>query len=130
LSCEEERIFRPTKMREGMGYQRFEQAIRQVMQYYMGFARNEQGLRICLDRLRFIRTYADKLRASSLRELMRTQESLHLLKMCELVTLATLERRETGRTIYRRTDYPGLDDSCAKVLSIWKEEGNPRLAWL
>jgi succinate dehydrogenase/fumarate reductase flavoprotein subunit len=130
LRREEERIFRPTRIREGMGYQRFEQVIRQVMQYYMGFARNEQGIRACLDRLRFIRTYADKLQASNLRELMRTQESLHLLKMCELATRATLERRETGRTIYRRTDHPGLDDSYAKVLALWKEKGNPRLTWL
>lgn len=130
LNREEERIFLRTKRKDGIGYQRFEQAIRQVMQYYMGFARNEQGIRICLERLKFIGTYLDKLQASNLHELMRTEESIHLLKMCELATMATLERRETGRTIYRRSDYPLLDDSCAMVLSIWQEEGEPRLAWL
>jgi succinate dehydrogenase/fumarate reductase flavoprotein subunit len=130
VNREEERLFRPMYRRDGIGYQRFEQAIRQVMQYYMGFSRNEKGIAICLERLGLIRTYVERLRASDLRELMRTEESLHLLKTCELTTRATQERRETGRTIYRRGDYPVLDDSCGRVLSIWQEEGEPRTAWL
>jgi succinate dehydrogenase/fumarate reductase flavoprotein subunit len=130
LEQEGDRIFQPTTREPGMGYQRFEQAIRQVMQYYMGYVRNEKGLEICLDRLHLIGTHTGELYASDLRELMRTQESLHLLKMCELTVLATMERRETGRTIYRRSDYPVLDASCGRVLSIWQEQGRPHVAWL
>jgi succinate dehydrogenase/fumarate reductase flavoprotein subunit len=127
---EKERLFRPMDRKDGIGYQRFEQAIRQVMQYYMGFSRNEKGIVTCLERLGFIRTYIDRLQAADLRELMRTEEARHLLKACELTTRATLERRETGRTIYRRGDYPALDDSCGRVLSQWQDGGEPRIAWL
>jgi succinate dehydrogenase/fumarate reductase flavoprotein subunit len=130
LDRERQRFFLPTTRPAGMGYEKFEQAIRQVMQYYMGFARNQKGMEICLDRLRLIGTYADRLHASDLRQLMRTEEALHLLRMCELATRASLERKETGRTIYRRGDYPTLDKSCGKVLSLWQEEGETQLAWL
>jgi adenylylsulfate reductase subunit A len=55
---------------------------------------------------------------------------VHLLKMCQLATRATIERKESGRAIYRRSDYPDLDPQYSKVLAIWQEAGEQRLAWL
>ena len=45
VARERERIYRPMKTEDGIGYERFEQAIRQVMTYYMGFVRNQRGMK-------------------------------------------------------------------------------------
>jgi adenylylsulfate reductase subunit A len=130
VASEIERIFRPmNKTGEGIDYRRFELAIRQVMNYYMGFVRNQQGMETALERLNFIETYLDKVQAKDFRELMRTNESIHLLKTCQLATRVTMERKETGRAIYRRSDYPGLNPDYAKPVAIWQEGGEPCLAW-
>ena len=131
VRAEKERILRPLHRTHGIDYQRFERAIRQVMMYYMGFVRNEKGIMIALDRLRLIEGYLNQLRASDFHELMRANEAVHLLRMCQLVTRATLERKESGRTIYRRSDYPELDEAYTnRVLALWQEHGEPQLTWL
>lgn len=124
------RIFGPMETIDGMDYKRFELAIRQVMTYYMGYVRNEKGMETALERLHHIEGYIDDLQASTFRELMRVNEAVHLLRACQLSTRATLERKESGRTIYRRSDYPDLDEAYSKVLAIWEERGEQRLSWL
>lgn len=131
IRIEKERIFRPIqKMKGGIHYERFERAIRQVMMYYMGFVRNEKGIATALERLNFIGGFLDKIEASDVHELMRANESVHLLKMCQLATRATMERKESGRTIYRRSDYPDLDPQYSRVLATWQKAGEQQLAWL
>jgi succinate dehydrogenase/fumarate reductase flavoprotein subunit len=130
VSIEKERIFKPLKTIDGIDYTRFELAIRQVMTYYMGYVRNEKGIATALERLRFIEGYLDKLQASDFHGLMRANEALHLLKMCQLSTRATMERKESGRAIYRRSDYSDLNEEYSKVLAIWQVDGEPRLSWL
>jgi succinate dehydrogenase/fumarate reductase flavoprotein subunit len=129
VSIEKERIFKPLKTIDGIDYTRFELAIRQVMTYYMGYVRNEKGIATALERLRFIEGYLDKLQASDFHGLMRANEALHLLKMCQLSTRATMERKESGRAIYRRSDYSDLNEEYSKVLAIWQVDGEPRLSW-
>jgi succinate dehydrogenase/fumarate reductase flavoprotein subunit len=131
VNAEFKRMFAPMqKTGEGIDYRRFELAIRQVMTYYMGFVRNQKGMETALERLNFIETYLDKLRAKDFRELMRANESMHLLKTCQLATRVSMERKETGRAIYRRSDYPDLNPEYSKTVAIWQEGGEPRLAWL
>jgi succinate dehydrogenase/fumarate reductase flavoprotein subunit len=130
VSIEKERIFKPLKTIDGIDYARFELAIRQVMTYYMGYVRNEKGIATALERLRFIEGYLDKLQASDFHGLMRANEALHLLKMCQLSTRATMERKESGRAIYRRSDYSDLNEEYSKVLAIWQVDGEPQLSWL
>jgi len=96
----------------------------------MGFVRNEKGMATALERLRFIEGYMDKVQTSDFHELMRANEAVHLLIMCQLATRATLERKESGRTIYRRSDYPDLNEAYSRVLAIWQEDGQPQLRWL
>jgi adenylylsulfate reductase, subunit A len=131
VDSEIERMFKPLKAGgDGLDYKRFELAIRQVMTYYMGFVRNEKGIATALERLSLIEGYLDRLQAKDFRELMRANESVHLLKTCQLATRATMERKESGRTIYRRSDYPDLDPEYAKVLAVWQEDAEHKLAWL
>src|SRR4030042_6026748 len=99
------------------------------MMYYMGYVRNEKGISTALERLDLIEGYLDKLQASDVHELMRANEATHLLRMCQLSTRATMERKESGRAIYRRSDYPDLNEAYSKCLAIWQKDGQPQLSW-
>jgi len=130
VHLEKERIFRPLKNSSGMRYDQFEGAIRQVMKYYMGYVRNQRGMEIALERLMLIESYRDVVMASNYHELMRTNEAVHLLKICQLATRATLERKESGRAIYRRSDYPDRDEAYSKTLAMWQAKGQAQMSWL
>ena len=129
VSREKERIFKPMKTKDGIGYERFERAIRQVMTYYMGYVRNQKGMETALERLDFIESYVDKLQASNFHELMRANEAVYLLKTCQLSTRATMERKESGRTLYRRSDYPDTNPGLNKSLVLWQESGEIKFSW-
>jgi len=130
VRAEKERIFRPMQTADGIDYGRFELAIRQVMTYYMGYIRNERGMAAALEKLRLIESYVDRLQAGDRHSLMRANEAVHLLKTCQLATTATMERKESGRSIYRRSDYPDLNEQYSKVLAIWQHGGAQQLTWL
>ncbi|MDD5204948.1 MAG: FAD-binding protein, partial [Desulfobacterales bacterium] len=88
---ERERIFKPLKTESGITYVEFEGAIRQVMNYYMGYRRNQRGMELALEKLSFIEEHIDSLRADDYRQLMRANESRELLKMCKITTRASME---------------------------------------
>ncbi len=127
---EKERIFKPMNTGDGLRYVQFESAIRQVMKYYMGFVRNQKGMQIALERLGLIESYFDKLHTTNAHELMRANEAVHLLKICQLAIMATMERKESGRTIYKRSDYPERDEAYCKMLALWQANGQPQTAWM
>lgn len=108
----------------------FESAIRQVMSYYMGYVRNEAGMTIALERLGFIGTYLGRVKADNMHELMMVHEAEHLLQSCMLSTLSTLQRKESGRSVYRRADYP--EKSAAydgRILVVNRKNGRPETFW-
>lgn len=126
-----ERIFTPlTSLEDAVPQAMFESSVRQVMLYYMGFVRNEKGIDVALDRLAFLSGYVDKVRAGNMHELMMTHEALHLLESCRLSTLCTRERKESGRSIYRRSDYPEKDPAYEKILAVRKGTAGPEVFWL
>ncbi len=128
---ERERVFRPLHHAGDLNYRKFEDAIRQVMSYYMGFVRNESGVRMALERLHLIESYKDSIGVGNLHELTSANEALHLLQSCKLSTSATLERKESGRSAYRRTDFPNKDawyDD--KILVTQNVDGLPQHSWL
>jgi adenylylsulfate reductase subunit A len=127
---EGEQIFRPLKIENGLSPREFENTIRQVMNYYMGFIKNAKGIQIALERLALIERYISKIKARNHHEIMRANEARHLLKQCQLTTSAVLERRETGRTMYRRSDCPDLDFGLNnKCLVMWQEDGIPKTSF-
>ena len=126
-----ERIFTPlTPLEDAVPQAMFESSVRQVMSYYMGFVRNEKGIDVALERLAFLSGYADKVRAGNMHELMMAHEALHLLESCRLSTLCTRERKESGRSIYRRSDYPKKDPAYEKILAVRKGTAGPEVFWL
>ena len=126
-----ERIFTPlTPLEDAVPQAMFESSVRQVMSYYMGFVRNEKGIDVALERLAFLSGYADKVRAGNMHELMMAHEALHLLESCRLSTLCTRERKESGRSIYRRSDYSEKDPAYEKILAVRKGTAGPEVFWL
>jgi succinate dehydrogenase/fumarate reductase flavoprotein subunit len=127
---EKEKIYRPLRVRGGLRPGKFEDAIRQVMNYYMGFVKNEKGIELAIERLTLIEGYLNRIEAHDCRELMRANEARHLLKQCQLTARAVLERKESGRTTYRRSDYPQLNPEYnGKCLSVWQENGMVKAAF-
>lgn len=126
---EKERVFLPLHTEDGIRQEKFEAAIRQVMNYYMGYVRSGKGMSVALEKLAFIESRKNEVMAANLHELMRAHESFHLLRTCMLTTMASLERRET-RFVYRRSDYPDIDHSYDdKLLVVFCKEGAPYCEW-
>jgi succinate dehydrogenase/fumarate reductase flavoprotein subunit len=128
-AAEKARVHAPLERDEGIPETYFEGAIRSVMDYYMGFRRNEKGIRIALEKLQFIGTYASRIRANNFHELLRTHEALFMHKACLLTTLTCAQRNESGRAIYKRSDYPDPNPEMNKPIIIWQEDGQFRFSW-
>ncbi len=114
---------------ESVSYQELEEAARNVMMYYMGFRRSVAGMERALEKIRFLSGQIPRLRAETLRDLMRCHESREVLKVCELAIEATMERRETGRCVYKVADYPALNPDMAKPLLLLKGEKGTAFQW-
>ena len=114
---------------ESVSYQELEEAARNVMMYYMGFRRSVAGMERALEKIRFLSGQIPRLRAETLRDLMRCHESREVLKVCELAIEATMERRETGRCVYKVADYPALNPDMANPLLLLKGEKGTVFQW-
>lgn len=114
---------------DGVSYKEIEQATRNVMNYYMGFRRSMAGMARALEKIRFLSGQAGRLHADTLRDLMRCHESRDILTVCELAIQATMERKETGRCVYKLRDYPELNPDMAKPLLLIRGEDGPRFQW-
>jgi succinate dehydrogenase/fumarate reductase flavoprotein subunit len=126
---EKSRIFSALTLDEGVSYKHFESSIRNVMDYYMGFRRNQKGMELALEKLNFIGTYAPRIKAQNYHELLRTHEALFMHKACILTTLTCLQRKESGRAIYKRSDFPDLNVDMNKPIVIWQEDGQFKFSW-
>lgn len=114
-------LFAPLGRSEGVSYVELEEAVRNVMNYYMGFRRSMAGMARALEKIRFLSTQTQQLHAGSYRELMRCHETREMLVVSELAIQATMERKETGRCVYRLLDYPELDPAMGKPLLLVRE---------
>ena len=130
IAAEKRRILKPLADPGELKPEYVESVIRQVMKYYMGFVRNEKGMQAALDKLRFVEGYLPELGAANYHELMKANEAAHLLKICQLAVAATMQRRESGRALYQRSDFPDLDDRYANILALWQSEGEMQHDWL
>ena len=111
-------------------YTEFEDGLRHVMDYYVGYLRSERSMEKALKSFAVLDEYRDRLKAESPRELMRVTESLELLEFCRIYVQACMQRRETGRAMYIRADYPDLDERYNKMLlARLDESGKPLFCW-
>lgn len=126
-------IFAPLKEEKSehaITYTEFEDGIRQIMDYYLGFSRSEKGMLQALKSMKTLEEYLPRLEADSLRELMRVRESMEMFKLVRIYIQACMQRKESGRAMYRRMDYPDLDPSLNKCLiTTLDKDGNPCFDW-
>ena len=87
------------------------------------------GMERALEKISFLEEQIPQLHAGSLRDLMRCHESCEVLKVCELAIKATMERKETGRCVYKITDYPDLNPDMAKPLLLIKGSNGTEFHW-
>ncbi len=100
------------------------------MDYYLGFSRSEKGMLQALKSMKTIEEYVPRLEATTLRELMRVRESMEMFKLVRIYIQACMQRKESGRAMYRRVDYPNLDPSLNKCLiTSLDKAGNPCFDW-
>ncbi|MDD2966359.1 MAG: FAD-binding protein [Desulfovibrionaceae bacterium] len=121
--------FAPLNSKGDISWQELEGTARNVMNYYMGFRRSMAGMERALEKIRFLSAQASRLHAGDLRELMRCREAQDVLNVCELAILATMQRKESGRCVYRLTDYPELNPDMAKPLLLRKSADGPEYFW-
>ena len=124
-----EGIFAPLHVEGGISYQEMEEAARNVMNYYMGFRRSMAGMERALEKIRFLSSQIPRLQATNYRELMRCHESKDILAVSELAILATMERKESGRCVYKLRDYPDLNPEMAKPLLVLRGSDGPKFQW-
>lgn len=122
-------LFTPLSVRDGVSYTELESAVRNVMNYYMGFRRSMAGMARALEKIRFLSTQAQYLQAHTYRDLMRCHETRDILVVSELAIQATMERKETGRCVYKLHDYPELNPAMGKPQLLFKGNEGPRFQW-
>lgn len=111
-------------------YETFEDGIRQVMDYYVGYQRTQAGMEQALKSFAVLEEYVPHLKAETIRDLMRVRESLELFKLCRIYIQACMQRKESGRAMYLRADYPDLDPSLDKrLLTSLDDQGQPVFSW-
>ena len=63
LGREKRRVFKPLGVSDGIRQDKFEAAVRQVMDYYMGYVRNEKGMSTALEKFALIESVEDTIMA-------------------------------------------------------------------
>ncbi|MCQ2445055.1 MAG: FAD-binding protein [Mailhella sp.] len=121
--------FAPMKNDGNLSYGELEEAARVVMGYYMGFQRSETGMAVAARKIDFLKNESARLHAGSYRELMRCIEAKEVLTVCGLAIAASRERKESGRCVYTRVDYPDLNPDMNRPLLLWQENGEAHSAW-
>jgi succinate dehydrogenase/fumarate reductase flavoprotein subunit len=105
-----ENIRAPLKRNEGYSPKEFEDMIRQIMEHYMGHKRSLTGLNIALEKFQMLEEAKEKIKAADYHEMTRAQETIHLLKYCQLMIRSVIERKGM-RGFYNLVDYPPKLDS-------------------
>jgi succinate dehydrogenase/fumarate reductase flavoprotein subunit len=129
ITQERERVLKPMKTEKGIHYKEVEDPIRQVMNYYVGYRRNQKGLETALEKLTLIESYLGRIKATNPRELMKANETAELVQIAKLTVRACMDRKESGRGFYRRTDYPEMHPDLNRPLVAWQDNGEPKFAW-
>jgi succinate dehydrogenase/fumarate reductase flavoprotein subunit len=109
-------------VREGYSPREFEELIRQTMNYYMGYNRNQKGLEIALEKLRLIERYSAEIKATNPHELTRANEALHLLPYAQMMVIAVI-KRGAFQGFYKRADVEANKEIRRKHVSLWRQGG-------
>ncbi len=116
---EEARVLAPLRRKKGLSYQEVGDVLRRVMIENVGSSRTQTSLETARRKLNHLAPCLEEIKAKDAHELMRTIETASLLKVGEVMTHASLFRKES-RFIpyYYREDFPETDNAnwCGQVL--------------
>lgn len=121
VETEKARIYAPLVNKAGIGYNEFEQHIRDIMSDYVGFERTDSSMRKAFTLLDSIADERKKLKASTFHDVMRSLESQNIYTIARAVTIAALQRKETrwsSNVMCVRGDYRSTDPAWADKLVV------------
>ncbi|MDG6995829.1 MAG: FAD-binding protein [Nitrososphaerota archaeon] len=121
VAIEKARVYAPLRNKEGIGYNEFEQHIRDIMSDNVGFERTETSMKRALTLLDSIMHERTKLKARTFHDVMRTLESQNIYTIARAVTMAALQRKETrwsSNVMCVRGDYQTPDPAWEDKLVI------------
>lgn len=124
-----ERVTAPLQRESGLNWCDFEDEIRLLVTDYLGFTREEAGMRKALDGLLALGRREPELAAKNWHVLMRTHESTNIRLCAELLARAALDRKESrSGAAHRRVDYPETDEGWRKLIVLQRDEqGQPTI---
>lgn len=132
LSAFHDKTFQPLvcKPERAVTYTEFEDGLRQIMDYYVGYQRTDAGMRQALKSMDVLAEYEPRMGADTLRDLMRLTESRELLRVSRLYVESCLERSENGRGLFICRDYPPVSpDKDMPLMVRLDENGNSVFSW-
>jgi adenylylsulfate reductase subunit A len=116
---EEARTLAPLKRNKGLSHQEVGDVLRRIMVENVGPSRTQTSLETAQRKIRALAPHLEEIKAKDPHELMRAIETASLLKVGEIMTCASLFRKES-RFIpyYYREDFPDTDNVnwCGQVL--------------
>lgn len=126
LKKEQERLYAPLYVEDGMDWRELNMAISKAMQNYCGGVKCRELLLEGLDLLEsYEREYVPLLAADNPHELMRIHEVLDILEVSKMILNACLLRESSSKPLcFERSDFPQMDpeeDRC--FITIYQENG-------
>ncbi|MFC1910421.1 FAD-dependent oxidoreductase [Chloroflexota bacterium] len=127
-AVQKDKTLAPMKSKGDYSWREYEDVLRQIMNYYMGYIRSPEGMETGLKKINHLAEHLKDIRANNPHELARANESAHLTKYCQLMIRSAMERKESKRFCYKRMDYPELDPAWdGKYVVQWQEKGKPEI---
>ncbi len=111
IIAEKKRVFEPVGRASGVHYREVEDVLRKIMTENVGPGRTETSLRTAQRKLAELRKLLSDVKAKDNHELMRTLETISLMKVADIMAEAALYRKESRFAPYHhRLDFPVKDD--------------------
>jgi adenylylsulfate reductase subunit A len=116
---EQARMMAPLKRKRGLHYQEVEDVLRRIMVENVGPSRTRSSLETARKKIEGLIPYLEEIKANNFHELMRSIETVSLIKVGDIMAHAALFRTESRFIPYHyREDYPETDNTnwCGQVL--------------
>lgn len=123
---EEQRLYAPMYVEDGMDWRELNMAIAKAMQNYCGEVKCQDLLQEGLDLLEsYERDAVPQLSCSNPHELMRTHEVLDILTVSKMILQACMVRRSSSKPLcFSRSDYPEVDPAeDRRFITVKQENG-------
>lgn len=117
--------------KDGIRPNELRRSLQEVMERYVGFVRNDKGLRKGIEEIQRMKKELPHLSILSPTKVFNNEwvealEVCNLVETAEMIARAALMRTET-RGGHRREDFPNMDNGWVKNIIIRKESGKMRL---